>query len=125
MTGFSVSDWISFMEKTVFHNVTATTGGDNVLASDVPEDRVRIPLALWLTDTSGAANTVDIQKVEEDDTTTDLHMNFNLGANESVVITAEELSAILPRLEGDTNLQFTAGAADVEVTLITVDNIEI
>lgn len=125
MTGLTVDEWVRLLEKTRFENVTATTGGDNVFSSDVPEDRIAIPLAIWLTDTSGAANTVDIQKVEEDDTTTDLHMNFNLGPNESVVISMEELGAILPRFEGDTNLELTAGANNVEATLIYVYNVEI
>lgn len=125
MTALDINELVSFLEKTKFATVTATTGGNNVLSSDVSEDRVLIPVALILSETSGGANTADITKVEEDDTTTDIHPNFNLGPNESVVLTIEDKGAVLPRLEGGTNLQITAGTNNIEVTLIFVENVEV
>lgn len=118
----TVDDWFRLATSSDFDHVTATTNGDNLFSNDVPEARIRYPFLLILSDTSGAANTVDFDKVEEDDTTTAIHPNFNLGADETVTLTAAELGLILPRFEGGTNLQFTAGANNVEVTALFVDN---
>lgn len=122
MTGSSSSDWEYLIDYTRFDRVTATTGGDNILSSDVPEDRVYYPFVLILSDTSGGANTVDIGKVEEDDSVSSVITSFNLGSNETRVLKASEIGVIFPRLEGDTNIQFTAGSNSVEATIFYFPN---
>lgn len=125
MNGLTLSELISLLEKVKFDHVTATTGGDDILSGDVPEERIYLPVGIVLSDTSGSSNTVSIDKVEEDDTTTTLIPNFNLAGNESVIHLLSDIVFVIPRLEGDTNLQFTAGANNVEATLLYLENIEI
>lgn len=125
MTSFEPSEWASILEHGKFANESDDTSGTELLSSDVPEERVLIPLAFLISDTSGAANTADFQKVEEDDTTTALHTNFNLGANETVILEPAEFATVIPRLEGDSNIQFTAGSDGVEVTMLYVYSTEV
>lgn len=103
-------------------HVTSTTAGNEVLSSDVPEARVYYPWMIVLSDTSAAANTVTVQKVEEGGATTDILPNFNLAANESRVLDGSELGLAFEPLEGGTNMEFTAGANNVEATVFYLQN---
>lgn len=123
MTGFTPSEWIELMEKARFARVTDDTSGSDLLSSNVPEDQVLIPLAFIISDTAGAANSVDFTKSGEASGT--IHGTFNLASNETVTISAEELSTIIPRLEGGANLQITAGSDGVDVTMVYVHNTEV
>jgi len=125
MTSLSVPEWKAIRERVQFAQATEDTSGSNILSSDVNEDRVNFPLALIISDTSSSANTVDIQKVEEDDTTTDIAPNFNLASDETRVFTLDEIGFLLPRIEGGANLKFTAGSANVEVTMLFINNIDL
>lgn len=125
MTDISPAEWVGILERARYAQASDDTSGTNLLSSDVPEERVLIPIAFIISDTSGAANTVDLQKVEEDDTTTAIHTNFNLGSNETVTLEPTEFATIIPRLEGDTNLQFTAGSDGVEITMVYVYSTEV
>lgn len=122
--GLGVSEYISLMERSEYDHVTAGTGGSNVLSSDVPEGRILIPLGVILSETSGSSNTVDLSRVEDDDTTTVIAPNINLGANETVFLNVMDDGLILPKLEGGSNLEATAGSSSVEVTLVYVHNIK-
>lgn len=123
MTGFDLEEWINFLEVAEFDRAQDGTGGTEILDNDVPEGEVYIPIAFVISDTSGSLNTADFQKVEEDNTTTDYHNNFNVGGNETVVVTIEDIGPLVPRLEGGTNLQVTAGSGDIEVTMVYVPNV--
>jgi hypothetical protein len=122
MVEHNYTNWEFLADVSRFDNVTDDTTGSNILSSDVPEDRVYYPFVMVLSDTAGAANTVQLDKVEEDDTATTIYSNFNLSANETRFITAETLGLVLPRLEGDTNLKLTAGVDGVEGTVFYFPN---
>lgn len=126
MTGFNVTEWVEILEKAQFAHVTLTdTSATNLLSSDVSEDRVLIPLSFVFSDQTGSANTIDIRKVEEDDTKTDIHPNFNLGASETVIVTMDEFAPLVPRLEGGCNLELQAEASNIEATMVFVNNVEL
>lgn len=122
MTAFTVEEWVSLMEKAKVANATDDTSGTDVIGT-VPEDRIAIPLVFVISDTSGAANTVDIAFSGE--ATGTIHANFNLGASETRVLSAEELATIVPNIQGGADINITAGSDGVEVTLVYVENIEV
>lgn len=122
MTGSSAEGWEYLIDYTRFGRVTATTGGNKLLDNPVPEDRVYYPFVMVLSDTSGAANSIDIGKVEEDGSTTSVIQNFNLDANETRVLEASSIGVIFPRVEGGANVEFTAGSDSVEVTMFYFPN---
>lgn len=124
MTGLTPSQWVSLMENAKVAQVVDDTSGSNLFSSDTAESRMQIPITVVISETNGSANTADIKKVEEDDTTTDLYTNFNLGSNETRVLDMKEVAPIIPRLEGGTNLQVTAGSDGVELTMVYVNNID-
>lgn len=118
-----LSEFITLMERSDFDHTTDDATGSNILSSNVEEERVLIPIGMVISETSGAANTVDVDKVEEDGTTTPILPGFNLGANETRVLSMMGDGAILPRLEGGTNISVTAGTDGVEATLVWVHNV--
>lgn len=120
----SLSELISIAERSNFDHQTVSSSGDEILGSDVPEERVLIPLALILSEQGGAATQVDINKVEEDSTTTSIHPGFNLASNETRVINLMDDGPVLPKLEGGTNIQGSSDGNDVEATLVWVHNIK-
>ncbi len=124
MSGISSMMDLNTLERVQFDNAVVGTTGSNILDSDVPEEKMLIPLGLIISDTSGAANTATINKVEEDGTTSAIHGNFNLSADETRVVSVFDNGVILPRLEGGTNLEVVAGSDNVDVTLIWVHNVE-
>lgn len=124
MTNFSLSELIAVLEKTKIARNTDAGGGTSLLASNVPEDRILIPLTLIISDTSGGANSVDFSRSGENTDT--LHGTFNLDPNETVVLTATELAIPLLRIEGGSNIDITsANAGGVDVTLIYILNEEV
>ncbi len=122
MTGSSAEGWEYLIDYTRFSRVTATTGGDELLDGSVPEDRVYYPFVMILSDTSGASNSVDIGKVEEDGSTTSVMQNFNLDANETRILEASSIGVIFTRIEGGSNVEFTSVSDSVEVTMFYFPN---
>lgn len=123
MTGFSVEEWVSLVEKSKHAQATDDTSGTSLLSSNVPEDRILIPIGFIISDTSGADNTVDFSRSGENTDT--IHSNFNVGANETVVVGIDELATITPRIEGGSNIDITASSDGIEVTMLYVFNVEV
>lgn len=125
MTGFSLIDWIQLLEKVKFAYIDEDGTGTNILSSDVNEDKMNIPLVFIISDKTGSTNHIAISKVEEDNTTTTIHDQLNLGGNETVVYTVQQLVALVPRIEGGANLEFNADTGNVDVTMVYVNNEEV
>lgn len=125
MFQLTLDEWVDLVDRSKFATVTSGTAGNNIFSSDIPEEKTRYVWALILSNTAGTASTLDIKKVEEDDTTTDIAPNFNLAATETVTLSMEDMGMVLPALAGGTNLEFTASQASVEVTAFYTDHPEV
>lgn len=122
---FTIWEWLELMDISGFAIAQDDATGTNFFGSDIPEERIRYVWAIIVSEQSGAANTFDLNKVEEDDTTTTILPNFNLTGNETVVLSAQDLGPVLPRLEGDTNLELNANADGVDATVFFFDGPEV
>lgn len=122
---FTVWEWLELMDISQFDIAQDDATGTNFFASDVPEEKVRYPWALIISEQNGAANTFDLSKIEEDNTETVIIPNFNLAANESIMLSVEDLGPVLPRLEGGTNLEIQAGLDGVDATVFYFDGPEV
>lgn len=118
----TLSEWRDILDRTRFATVSDDSTGTNVFGSDIPEDRVRYVWGMILSETSGASNTLTINKVEEDDTTTTMINSLNLGASESIFLSLQDVGVLLPSLEGDTNVEFNANSDGVNATVFYFDN---
>jgi len=104
---------------------TATTSGANAWDSDIPEHKTRYIVALLLIGDGVASRTVDIEKVEEDDSTTSKFPAVPVPPADVVQIPPSGYDVRNPILvlEGGTNLKGTVNAGDgVKVVVIYWDD---
>lgn len=120
----SLQETISLVERAEYDQASADATATQILSSDVQEERVLIPLALIVSDTSGAANDFTLNKVDESGNSQQIHGTFNLAASETRVINLMDDGPVLPKLEGGTNIEINPSADGVDATLTWVHNIK-
>lgn len=104
---------------------TATTGGANAWSSDISENTIRNIVGMWMVGDNTGDRRVTIEKVEEDDTTTDKFPSIPVATDGFVAVhTTYDLFNPILRLEGGTNLKGTVdGGTGVDVILNYWDEI--
>lgn len=101
-----------------YAHVTDDGTGSNLFDSDVDADKTYYPLAMILSDTSGASNSASISEVKNDDTTQTITGTFNVGADETRMVGVGSEMLVLPPVDGGENLEFQANSDGIEATVI-------
>lgn len=110
-------------ERLKYAQLTLSTGRANIFSSDVPEE-VKRNIVLIRLHGDGTARTVNIEKVEEDDTWEMIFDTLNVPAStdEEIPKSGYDIENPILVLEGGTNLSFIASAGAPEVTVIYWDD---
>jgi len=110
-------------ERLKYAQLTLSTSRQNLWTSDIPE-RVKRNIVLIRLNGDGTARTVEIEKVEEDDTYDMIFDNVNVPAASDIEIPSSgyDIENPIIVLEGGTNLSFIASAGAPEVTVIYWDD---
>jgi len=110
-------------ERLKIAQLTLSTSRQNIFSSDVPERVKRNIVKIFLFG-DGTNRTVEIEKVEEDDTYTMWFDNVNVTATDNVQLPAGAINVKAPIivLEGGTNLSFIASAGAPECTICYWDD---
>ena len=107
-------------ERLKIAQLTLSTSRQNIFSSDVPERVKRNIVKIFLFG-DGTSRTVEIEKVEEDDTYTMWFDNVNVTATDNVQLPAGAINVKAPIivLEGGTNLSFIASAGAPNAQFVT------
>jgi len=110
-------------ERIKYAQLTLSTSRQNLWTSDIPERVKRNIVKIYIFG-DGTDRTVEIEKVEEDDTYDMIFDNVHVGATSNVELPSGKIAYKEPILvlEGGTNLSFIASAGAPEVTVIYWDD---
>lgn len=110
-------------ERLKYAQLTLSTSRQNIFSSDISE-YVKRNIVLIRLNGDGTARTVEIEKVEEDDTYEMIFDGVNVPAStdEEIPKSGYDIENPVVVLEGGTNLSFIASAGAPEVTVIYWDD---
>lgn len=117
------STWEEVLDRKKHVQDVVNNSGADLFGSDVPEDRVRYITGFVFSNTIGSAQTLNVDKIDENDSAVGFLSGVNIGANADVRFTMGDDEGILPhRIEGGTNLNLDPSASAIGVTTFYYDN---
>lgn len=110
-------------ERLKFKELDLTTARQNIFTVDVPE-RIKRNIVLIRINGDGTARTVNVEKVEEDDTWAMIFETVHVPATDDIEIPKSGFDIENPIivLEGGTNLSFIASLGTPYVTILYWDD---